>query len=252
MVKILLSSLVFVNFYLFNLLSDDLQKQSEKFYEAYSVIRYENTSYESVKQKLREIISIKPDNFISINAAIFLVDWKNYSDISKGINKYDILKFDLCNIYLLSKNKSFDEAGKTLLQIKEDFPDINVELLNSIYEDLKSFDDSESSLKLFNEKFIALKDETAPYPLNLSQTRSEIIYPDEAREKKIEGSVKIKLLISADGDVIKTGDFEGNMVFKDVVTKAASKLKFTPAMFFGSPVICWITVPYNFTLKKNE
>lgn len=250
MVKILFVFLFLANVcYSFN---DDLQKQSEEFYVVYNVVRDENTKYESIKEKLNKIILIKSDNFIAMNAAIFLNDWKDYSDTSKGINKYDILKFDLCNIYLLSKNKSFDEADKTLLQIKEDFPNINEELLNSIYEDLKGFDDSESSLKSFNEKFIALKDAKAPQPLNLSQTRSEIIYPDKAREEKIEGSVKIKLLVSADGDVIKTGDYEGDGVFKDVITKAALKLKFTPAIFFGSPVMCWITVPYNFTLKKNE
>ncbi|MEW5797935.1 MAG: TonB family protein [Bacteroidota bacterium] len=77
------------------------------------------------------------------------------------------------------------------------------------------------------------------------------VYPKEAKEKGIEGTVYVKLLVNDKGvvekAVIEQSDAE---IFNKVSIDAAMKWKFKPAMKQGLPVSTWIMLPFRFTFSN--
>lgn len=78
------------------------------------------------------------------------------------------------------------------------------------------------------------------------------VYPKEAREKGIEGTVYVKLLVNDKGTVekavVEQSDAE---IFNKVSVDAAMKWKFKPALKQGSPVSTWIMLPFKFKLADH-
>lgn len=76
------------------------------------------------------------------------------------------------------------------------------------------------------------------------------VYPKEAKEQGIEGTVYIKLLVNEKGvvekAVIEQSDAE---IFNKVSIDAAMKWKFKPAMKQGLPVSTWVMLPFRFKLS---
>ena len=91
--------------------------------------------------------------------------------------------------------------------------------------------------------------DVVPECINLSQVKSEMKYPDLARETNIEGKVTVKVLVGADGNVLKIGSLTGPEVFHDEVKDKAKDLRFTPGLQSNRPVKVWIYVPFNFKLN---
>lgn len=96
----------------------------------------------------------------------------------------------------------------------------------------------------------------APVAVNLAQVQGSMRYPEIARSSGIEGKVTVKVLVGPDGSVISVGGFSGPDVFRSEVSDKVMNLQFTPALQQGSPVKCWVSVPFNFKLsgkfKKEE
>lgn len=91
--------------------------------------------------------------------------------------------------------------------------------------------------------------DVVPECTNLMQVRSEMKYPEIAIEAGIEGKVTVKVLVGADGSVIKLGSLTGPDVFHSEVKDKAKDLQFTPGLQSNKPVKVWITVPFSFKLK---
>lgn len=91
--------------------------------------------------------------------------------------------------------------------------------------------------------------EKAPECVNLQQVRSSMVYPPMAIEAQIEGKVTVKVLVDADGNVIKIGSVNGPDIFRDEVSSKSMQLQFTPGLQNGKPVKVWVTVPFVFKLK---
>jgi TonB family protein len=78
-------------------------------------------------------------------------------------------------------------------------------------------------------------DET-PVPL----TRPQTTYTEEALRNRIQGSVRLRLLVSADGEVRNLKIIQGLPDGLDAeAVQTAYRLKFKPAMKAGEPVECW-------------
>jgi|WetSurMetagenome_2_1015567.scaffolds.fasta_scaffold34660_1 periplasmic protein TonB len=96
----------------------------------------------------------------------------------------------------------------------------------------------------------------APVAVNLGQVQGSMRYPEIARSSGIEGKVTVKVLVGPDGSVISVGGFSGPDVFREEVSSKVMNLQFTPALQQGSPVKCWVSVPFNFKLsgkfKKDD
>lgn len=91
--------------------------------------------------------------------------------------------------------------------------------------------------------------DVVPECINLSQVRSGMNYPDLAIETGIEGKVTVKVLVGADGNVIKIGSLTGPEVFHNEVKDKAKELQFTPGLQSNKPVKVWVNVPFSFKLK---
>jgi TonB family protein len=88
--------------------------------------------------------------------------------------------------------------------------------------------------------------DTKPRPLNGAHPR----YTEQARKNGICGMVRLRLLIGADGNVIKV---KAVSTLPDFLTeeaiRAAYELKFEPASKAGNPVAYWMPAEVEFNLK---
>lgn len=84
-------------------------------------------------------------------------------------------------------------------------------------------------------------------PVALSEFRP--IYPKMAKEKRIEGSVVMDVLIDETGKVRQVSVIEGLEIFKSSAQDAMKKFLFRPAVVDGSPVAVRIRYSIKFKLE---
>lgn len=88
---------------------------------------------------------------------------------------------------------------------------------------------------------------TPPYLVSSTDPR----YPPAARNREIEGTVYVKMLVSSGGRVENAfvARSSGNEALDGAAVEAVYNWSFSPAKdTFGSPVRCYITMPVNFVL----
>jgi TonB family protein len=88
-------------------------------------------------------------------------------------------------------------------------------------------------------------------PVPLIQPHPE--YTDEARAKRIEGIVRLYVLVGIDGEV-KWVRFAGHKLRKDLDEKAvqaAYNMRFKPAIKDGRPVAFWMQIEIPFSLNES-
>lgn len=84
-------------------------------------------------------------------------------------------------------------------------------------------------------------------PLVISEVRPN--YPQEAREKRIEGAVALDVLIDQFGAVRKVSIIDGPEIFRSGAIDAMKRFKFKPALVDGKPVAVRIRYVLNFKLE---
>jgi len=84
-------------------------------------------------------------------------------------------------------------------------------------------------------------------PVVLSEVRP--VYPEEAKEKRIEGAVALDVLIDQVGVVRKASIIDGPEIFRAVALNAMKRFKFKPAQVDGKPVAVRIRYVLNFKLE---
>lgn len=88
---------------------------------------------------------------------------------------------------------------------------------------------------------------TPPYLVSSTDPR----YPAAARNREIEGTVYVKMLVSSGGSVENAfvARSSGNEALDGAAVEAVYNWSFSPAKdTYGSPVRCYITMPVNFVL----
>lgn len=82
--------------------------------------------------------------------------------------------------------------------------------------------------------------------------RTEPVYPYRARQRNIQGEVKVKLLIQADGSIgsveILAARPEG--IFEEAVLKAVPQWRFSPGTIDGNNVPAWVVTTVRFQPDK--
>jgi len=74
-------------------------------------------------------------------------------------------------------------------------------------------------------------------------------YPKEAEDKKIEGSVVVKIYIDKKGNVTETIILEGIRELNSAAIEAINKARFTPAKLNGKPIGVWVPISIDFKIK---
>lgn len=82
--------------------------------------------------------------------------------------------------------------------------------------------------------------------------QSPFIYPMRAKRLGLEGWVKIKLLISKQGDVeqVIVIDAEPKDLFESTVERGVKMWRFSPGTVDGEPVRSWVTTTVRFELES--
>jgi outer membrane biosynthesis protein TonB len=78
------------------------------------------------------------------------------------------------------------------------------------------------------------------------------LYPDKAKEQKIEGDVEVQLLVDEEGEVIFANPQSGPEPLWASSVRAAVNLRFTPTKLRGQPVKIHGRVIYRFRDGKVE
>lgn len=92
------------------------------------------------------------------------------------------------------------------------------------------------------------KDSSYILPKPLNRPRPD--YTEEARNKRVMGTVKVRVFVDAQGDVqecIVIQRLDRGLDAEAV--KALRKMKFSPAQKDNNPVPCWITLDVSFELR---
>jgi len=76
------------------------------------------------------------------------------------------------------------------------------------------------------------------------------IYPVEAKQNRIEGTVKLEVLIDKDGHVANVTVSSGPAELTQSATDAVSQWVYRPTLLNGIPVMVLTTVDVNFTLSQ--
>jgi TonB family protein len=98
----------------------------------------------------------------------------------------------------------------------------------------------------------ALPSPTEEYLVSdMPQVLSEVkpVYPKEAKEKELEGSVVMDILIDATGRVRQVSVIEGESLFRSGAVEAMKKFLFRPAKVEGKPVAVRIRYSLKFQLE---
>ena len=97
--------------------------------------------------------------------------------------------------------------------------------------------------------FIVVSEE--PEPLNMPEVRMIIGYPDEARDKNIQGQVVVRILVDEKGNYVKHVMIKSvHPSLDNAVVANLHKLKFSPAKRGEKPVKFWVNVPFRFKLMN--
>jgi protein TonB len=84
-----------------------------------------------------------------------------------------------------------------------------------------------------------------PRPLRLTRP----VYPQEAFVKKIEGTIRLDILIDASGNVVDARLLErGHPALERAALQTVREWLFVPAMRHGRPVAVWARAPVNFRI----
>ena len=93
----------------------------------------------------------------------------------------------------------------------------------------------------------------APIPIGgFPEILKNLIYPEEARKKQVEGKVIVFAQIDETGNVIQTKigeSFEPDYGCKEAAIKAVTSVKWEPAIQGDKKIAVWVAVPIDFTLQ---
>jgi protein TonB len=77
------------------------------------------------------------------------------------------------------------------------------------------------------------------------------VYPEEARQQQLEGSVRVKVIVGADGLVESAEVLEstGGPILERAAVEAARSYRFTPATRDGVAIRSVVALPFHFKLS---
>lgn len=83
----------------------------------------------------------------------------------------------------------------------------------------------------------------------------EPVYPKDAKDGNIEGSVWLTVLLSREGTVKKAvvqSRKDGSLSMEKAAIDAVKQFTFTPARIKKEPVETWVSIPFRFRLAEKK
>lgn len=90
--------------------------------------------------------------------------------------------------------------------------------------------------------------------VDLAKLQKLVVYPDLALKAEIEGRIIVRILVDTSGNVRKIViEDSDNIILNDAAVDAVKKYgKFSPAIFKGKPITCWVSIPISFRIKNKK
>lgn len=76
-------------------------------------------------------------------------------------------------------------------------------------------------------------------------------YPPLALAKRVQGTVRVRALVGADGAICEAEAIEGPSLLREPALQAAREARIAPAMKDGCPVPIWVEIPFEFKLPAG-
>ncbi|MGE5480008.1 MAG: energy transducer TonB [Chloroflexota bacterium] len=98
------------------------------------------------------------------------------------------------------------------------------------------------------DEFIPVEKEPA---VDLGKLQAKIVYPDLARRAGVEGQVVLRVLVGANGKVLRSLiESSDNELLNEAAIKAIKEYgSIPPAIQNGQPITCWVSIPIKFRLR---
>ena len=179
----------------------------------------------------------------------------NIAETSFGVESKESFtaNLNLANFYARTGNSK--QADEKYLQIyrlaKHKFGDEEVEQIND--SRVCYSNNFEQTEKWFNNEYdqiFGIEHSNKEKVINgkaLSLIKPS--YPAEAKKLQLTGTVKIRVEIDENGDVIKARSACGNGILENASKQAAFLCKFSPTLLNGKPVKVVGVIVYNFTAQ---
>lgn len=74
-------------------------------------------------------------------------------------------------------------------------------------------------------------------------------YPDAARAARIEGTVRVRIVVGEDGSVLTAKAVSGRELLRNAAVDAACRSSYAPTLLSGTPVKVVGVISYNFVLQ---
>ena len=131
------------------------------------------------------------------------------------------------------------ELGSSLSGIQVALPEFQAQGVRDVSETLLGDLDN-----------VALTENTVDQP-PVPRNAPPPTYPERAKQREIEGEVRVSALVGSDGRVKRLKILESDPpgVFDEVVKTTVSNWTFSPARYNGQPVETWVTIPIPFSLN---
>jgi protein TonB len=103
----------------------------------------------------------------------------------------------------------------------------------------------------FNKEDYKIEVGEMPMPIGgILAIQDKVVYPEEAKNKKIEGKVFVLAFVDEKGDVVNAEVIKSaNPILDSAAVKAVRQVKFEPGKHEGKKVKVQVTVPIVFKLR---
>ena len=145
---------------------------------------------------------------------------------------------------------TIDSIADGIYQIKAEASGYEPQIMNNVFFDQGRRATGFFTLsKIQQEPSDFVEVEKQPQPINTPGP----VYPEQARNDGIEGTVWVKIWVDEQGNarkaVILKSDAE---ILNQATIDAAMKWKFTPAVLKGKPVAVWVSIPFKFKMDNPK
>jgi len=213
------------------------EQQKEVFFIPYANVTQEFADTQSRRPKAATILGSVPGVYVPnpigwIKTKVRYVTLQFYDDYShvNGITSFRVENRDLCEsvVATLAVKANLVAAGDIYTQPKPASADLTAKL------DPASMPRVAVENEMLSARVISL-----PRPA----------YPDEAREAKVTGAVRVLATVDEQGNVVDAEAISGSPMLQAAAVAAAKQAKFEPLMTNGRPVKTKSVIAYNFRVE---
>ncbi|MCI0338533.1 MAG: energy transducer TonB [Acidobacteria bacterium] len=198
---------------------------------------------DDTRDRIIKIYSLKPQSETKKT-------WMEFPGRSMMMKTYDGKPF-LLRIYLVKQRVYY--LSVTLLLNQEESSEAKgffesfkpTPLTDEEIKNVASFSQAENNKALVHK--IRVSENVAD---GSATTKVQPVYPAEAKAAGITGLIKVRVLISEDGQVIEAEAVSGPEQLQDAALKAANQWRFKPTLLSNYPVKVEVVLSFNFRLDK--